>query len=261
MIDIIKQTPREYSSQSRDYQVIARLYTALFNYVKTYIDNMSVWDTNIDNRLTSLRASTLNFEPDHAWDLDDLEAITTCFKYLMRNKGTVKALEYCVDILLRIENIVGESIDEVVTMSNYNVTIRVPDDLFTLGIVEDLVKYLLPSGLTYTIIKYKSYNLSDEMYTDIYFNEPEKEIGDVISVRHTYSSNARMYVGANVPTTTITDNFGNERSNQVPNQFVETYIYNELPEIGNNPVSDRIPEEDLVIDYNPIGTEEQKQGE
>ena len=130
MIDIVKQTPWEYSSQSRDYQVIARLYTALFNYVKTYIDNMSIWDTNIDNRLTMLRAKTLNFEPDHSWDLDDLEAVTTCFKYLMRNKGTVKALEYCVDILMRIENIVGESLDEVVTMSNYNVTIRVPETIW-----------------------------------------------------------------------------------------------------------------------------------
>lgn len=253
MIDIIKQTPLEYSSQSRDYQVIARLYTALFNYVKTYIDNMSVWDTNIDNRLTSLRASTLNFEPDHAWDLDDLEAITTCFKYLMRNKGTVKALEYCVDILLRIENIVGESIDEVVTMSNYNVTIRVPDDLFTLGIVEDLVKYLLPSGLSYTIIKYKSYNLKDVVYTDVYYNEPSISQGSdsVLVYNDKLQHNARMYIGTNKPTTTIYDHLpgGNIRPYQVPNQFIETYVYNnENPKNVKNLPED-IAEGDLVIQY------------
>ena len=248
MIDIVKQTPLEYSSQSRDYQVIARLYTALFNYVKTYIDNMSVWDLNIDNRLTSLRASTLNFEPDHAWDLDDLEAVTTCFKYLMRNKGTVKALEYCVDILMRIENIVGESIDQVVTMSNYNVTIRVPDDLFTLGIVEDLVKYLLPSGLSYTIIKYKSYNLKDVIYTDVYYNEPKTSQGDVLTILKEFDHNARMYVGRNEPTTTITDGSGNVRPNQVPNQFIETFVYNdEFPD----DLPDTVKEEDLVIQYDP----------
>ena len=50
MIDIIRQTPHEYSAQSRDYQVLARLYTALYNYVKMYIDNLSIWDTNIDNK-------------------------------------------------------------------------------------------------------------------------------------------------------------------------------------------------------------------
>jgi hypothetical protein len=42
MIDIIKQTPEEYSLQSRDYQVLARLYTAVFNYSKMYIDNLSI---------------------------------------------------------------------------------------------------------------------------------------------------------------------------------------------------------------------------
>ena len=233
MIDIVKQTPWEYSSQSRDYQVIARLYTALFNYVKTYIDNMSIWDTNIDNRLTMLRAKTLNFEPDHSWDLDDLEAVTTCFKYLMRNKGTVKALEYCVDILMRIENIVGESLDEVVTMSNYNVTIRVPEDLFTLGIIEDLVKYLLPSGLTYNIIKYKSYNLSDIVYTDTYYNEGKvNEGGDVVIAYEDYPNNDRMFVGTNKATSQKISITGNdEQGNIVPNQFIETYIYNSEPDI------------------------------
>ena len=235
MIDIVKQTPWEYSSQSRDYQVIARLYTALFNYVKTYIDNMSIWDTNIDNRLTMLRAKTLNFEPDHSWDLNDLEAVTTCFKYLMRNKGTVKALEYCVDILMRIENIVGESLDEVVTMSNYNVTIRVPEDLFTLGIIEDLVKYLLPSGLTYNIVKYKSYNLRDIVYTDIYYNERRvNEGGDVVIAYENYPNNDRMYVGTNKATSQKISITGNdEQGNIVPNQFIETFIYNdefEVPE-------------------------------
>lgn len=233
MIDIVKQTPWEYSSQSRDYQVIARLYTALFNYVKTYIDNMSIWDTNIDNRLTMLRAKTLNFEPDHSWDLDDLEAVTTCFKYLMRNKGTVKALEYCVDILMRIENIVGESLDEVVTMSNYNVTIRVPEDLFTLGIIEDLVKYLLPSGLTYNIIKYKTYNLRDIVYTDIYYNEGKiNEGGDVVIAYENYPNNDRMYVGTNNATSKKISITGNdEQGNIVPNQFIETFIYDDKFEV------------------------------
>ena len=42
MIDVVKYTPAEYSAQSRDYQVLARLYTALFNISKMYIDNMSI---------------------------------------------------------------------------------------------------------------------------------------------------------------------------------------------------------------------------
>ena len=222
MIDIVKQTPWEYSSQSRDYQVIARLYTALFNYVKMHIDNMSIWDSNIDNKLTMLRAKTLNFNPDHSWDLDDLEAVTTCFKYLIRNKGTVKALKYLVDILMRIENIVGESISDAVVMKYYNVTIRVPEDLLTFGIIEDLVKYLLPSGLTYDIIKYKSYNLSDVVYTDLYYNENNTNDESTITYEEWYDSD-RMFVGANVATsnkTSVVQEYTNK-----PNVFTETFIY------------------------------------
>ncbi|MBQ3422375.1 MAG: hypothetical protein IJH34_12075 [Romboutsia sp.] len=66
MINVIKQTPIEYSKQSRDYQVIARLYTALYNFNLMYIDDMNVWNSNIDNKLTMLRAKTLNFHPKHA---------------------------------------------------------------------------------------------------------------------------------------------------------------------------------------------------
>jgi len=158
MIDIIKQTPYEYSSQSRDYQVIARLYTAIFNYTKMYIDNMQVWNTDIDNKLTTLRARTLNFIPKYLWKLDDLEAITSCFKYLMRNKGTVRALEFCIDILLRVEGLVVKNISSIIIVDPTdptNIIIRVPENLLTLSIVEDLVRYLLPAGLTYELVEYQ----------------------------------------------------------------------------------------------------------
>jgi len=175
MIDIIKQTPREYSSQSRDYQVLARLYTILYNYSKMYIDNMQIWNSNIDNKLTDLRSRTVNFDPKHSWDLDDLESIVSCFKYIMRNKGTSFALTYCVDILMRTEGIVVEDLDTVVSIDdNFNVTIRIPENLLTLGIIEDLVRYLLPAGLTYDILEYRSIS-TDLLHTDIYHRLDKEE--------------------------------------------------------------------------------------
>ena len=202
MIDVINQTPKAYSEQSRDYQVLARLYSALFNLSKMYIDNMSIWNTNIDNKLTTLRAKTLNFEVDHAWDLNDLEAVVTCFKYLMRNKGTIKALEYCVNILMKVENMEGEDIDEVVAINNYNVTIRVPENLFTLGILEDLIKYLLPGGLTFDIVRYKSYSLRDVVKTDIYYQD-----GDIVHTDVDYTD--KMYIS----------------DSKTPNEMTDTFVY------------------------------------
>lgn len=160
MIDIIKQTPSEYSKQSRDYQIIARLYSALFNISKSYIDSMSIWDNNIDNNLTELRAKTLNFQTKHTWSLDDLEAVTSCFKYLMFYKGTRKALEYCISILMKIEKIGGDIDENTIIIDDNNLIIRLEEGLITWGVLEDLMKYLLPAGFTYRIIRYKSKKLN-----------------------------------------------------------------------------------------------------
>lgn len=193
LIDIIKQTPLEYSAQSRDYQVIARLYTALFNITKMYIDDLEIWNANIDNKLTGLRSRTLNFIPKHHWDEDELEAVTSCFKYLMMNKGTTKALEYCVNILMKIEKLESEAIDQTVKIAGYNVTIRVPENLFTLGILEDLIEYLLPSGLTFNIIRYKTSN-AGRLYSGLFAQN------DSLAFRDTpYNSDMYISPSASIP--------------------------------------------------------------
>lgn len=217
LIDIIKQTPREYSAQSRDYQVIARLYTALFNISKMYIDDMEIWNSNIDNKLTNLRSKTLNFHIKHSWDEDDLEAVTSCFKFLMRNKGATKALEYCINILMKIENVKGELIDQPVTINNYTVTIKIPESLLTIGIVEDLVEYLLPAGLTYNIIRYKSSTLNGVI--------PPSELlidnGDIVTLDYPYSSD--MYIGpSNKVVIDENDNTETIDVKEITNTFVYT---------------------------------------
>lgn len=188
MIDVIKMTPAEYSAQSRDYQVLARLYSALFNVSKSYIDSLHVWNNNIDNKLVTLRSRTLNFVARHAWDEDDLEAVTSCFKYLMRNKGTMKALEYCVNILMKIENINGENIDELVTIDNYNVNIRVPENLLTIGILDDLINYILPAGLTFNIEIYRTTGLQNTLRTELVYED-----GPIDYFEEYYSD--KMYIG------------------------------------------------------------------
>ena len=125
MIDVIAQTPIEYSKQSRDYQVIARLYTALYNLSKMYIDDMSVWDANIDNKLSHLRAKTLNFHPKHAWDYDTLDAAVSCLKYLVMRKGTKPAIEDCVIILQRVNNLKGRP-EVDVDYNTYTINIKIP---------------------------------------------------------------------------------------------------------------------------------------
>ena len=169
MIDVIKQTPKIYSEMSRDYQVISRLHSALYNASKMYIDNMSIWESDIDDKLAYLRAKTLNFDPKHSWSLKDLESVTSCFKYLIKRKGAKIALEYLLNILMKVHNLKNSNSKlDMVSIEDNNVTIRVEENLATIGIVEDLIKYILPAGLTYRIIEYKSMDMgSDRPTTEV----------------------------------------------------------------------------------------------
>lgn len=182
MIDVIKQTPLEYSKQSRDYQVLARLYTSLFNINKMYIDNMQVWDNDIDNRLTTLRSRTLNFIPKHSWDLDDLDSAISCFKYIMRKKGTVTAIQFCLTILLRIRKLNGEVSEEsgtlIINNEENKIEVRIPSQLASVGVVEDLFEYLLPAGVTYRITEYTQAEPGNTN-TDIFFTQ-EYNIDDAV---------------------------------------------------------------------------------
>ncbi len=188
MIDIIKRTPEEYSKQSRDYQVLARLYSALFNVSKMYIDDMNIWDKNIDNKLSLLRARTLNFDPQHDWDLDDLDVVTSCFKYLIKYKGTKTALKYIISIMMKIRKIDDDIDESTITIEDNNITIRLEDDLITLGIMEDIIKYILPAGYTYRIIEYRSYDLSDILVTEV-------RASDSISKIEKVTNSYKMYIG------------------------------------------------------------------
>ena len=210
MINVIKQTPEEYSKQSRDYQVLGRLYSALFNVSKMYIDNMNIWNQNIDNKLSMLRAKTLNFDPQHDWDLDDLDVVTSCFKYLMRYKGTKNALKYIINILMKIRHVNDEIDENTVSIEDNMITIRLEDDLVSLGVMDDIIKYLLPAGYMYRIIEYKSYDLSDLIVT-------EAEVSDSYTLGRV-SPSFKQYIGNN--------GLNNDGIKNKKRLLTHTYVYN-----------------------------------
>lgn len=241
MIDVIKRTPEEYSKQSRDYQVLARLYSALFNVSKMYIDDMNIWDKNIDNKLSLLRAKTLNFDPQHDWDLDDLDIITSCFKYLIKYKGTKTALKYIISILMKIRKIDDDIDESTITIEDNNITIRLEDDLVTLGIMEDIIRYILPAGYTYRIIEYRSYDLSDVLVTEARVSDSFSWSSEGVSYK--------MYIGDSrdkkrlLSHTYIYDNdelrkiHGDKNSNYI-DDYNGNDMYDNNEQISNKPFSD-----------------------
>lgn len=151
-ISTIKMTPSIYSKESRDYQLISRIYDAVFNYSKMGIDGIVniPLSKNVDERFLDLIAKTLGFESKHNYNSENLFALVSSFKKIMSKKGTIKAIEECVSMLLKSQNI-RENFIVNTTEKSYTVKIYVPTELSDIILLEDMLNYILPAGFVYEI--------------------------------------------------------------------------------------------------------------
>lgn len=172
MINIIDSSPKVLSDKSRDYQLLARLYTTTFNYSKMCTDSDKIWEADIDPRLSLLRAYTLNFIPKHEWDLNMLKSISTSFKYLMKYKGSKKVLENCIQLFARISGVDNGAWR--VEVKDDKILIYMTHQQATLANIKDVLDYVLPAGFTYRIIQYNT--IEDTPFTEFKAHTQEVKI-------------------------------------------------------------------------------------
>ena len=112
MIKSQNLVPNIYYNESRDFQLFGRIYDIIFNYAKTNIDLMENFPINnyTDSKLIELLARTLGFNNKLSYRNDDLNAICNVFITLMKNKGSLKAIESLVNTILNVSNINKKSL-------------------------------------------------------------------------------------------------------------------------------------------------------
>lgn len=145
--------PEVYYKKSRDFSYIGRVFEVLFNYYKTNVDlvGKSPLDENVMSNIISLAAMTLGFESKHEYINKDLVALCSSFAMLLKNKGTITAIEDCVNILLHTQNI-QQGTTIVYDVDNLELTIYVPSQVKDIVLLEDVFEYILPAGVTYSFI-------------------------------------------------------------------------------------------------------------
>lgn len=156
-------TPKYYTYQSRDFQVFERLFDLALNNSRLYIDSMEFvpFSKGINKRLLELVARTLGFYGEHKYTSEDLYSIMSAYKYLIRNKGTLKAIKYACYALLNSQNIKG---DVDVNVTNYDeeetdrkkgtkfeISVNIDYRVSDLILLVDLFEYIKPAGYTITI--------------------------------------------------------------------------------------------------------------
>lgn len=146
MIYTNKRVPAIYSKESRDFQLITRLFDSILNTSKFAIDSMlNIYTNKIDNRFIKLLCKTLGFEFDGSYTDAELRGVINVFKYLVINKGQQKAIEDAVSLLLNTQNIRKSY---YINWDNENkiVNIMLPYETKDLHLLDELFNYILPFG-------------------------------------------------------------------------------------------------------------------
>ena len=181
MIKLQEMTPAIYYKQSRDFQFLGRLYDIVLNSVKTNADliyNLP-FGNNLDLQMLSLLAYTLGFSQKHHYTSTQLKAICSVLPTVMRNKGSVKSITIAIGAILHAEGI-KDSADVVMNYAEGLLSILIPDTLSDISLIEDLLEYLIPAGISVTIIRTLKETVKAKV--DVYLK-------DIVKV-NTYDSNS-----------------------------------------------------------------------
>ena len=153
MIRLQDLTPEVYYRQSRDFQFIGRLYDIVLNYAKTNAANLyqlPIGD-NMNEQLLNLLALTLGFKTTKNYNSKQLLAICSVLPEIMRNKGSLNALIISANALLTAEGI-DQALDYTIEPKQ-SITLYVSQQLTDLNLLKDLLDYILPAGISCSIVK------------------------------------------------------------------------------------------------------------
>lgn len=155
MLQLQKFTPDVYYKQSRDFQYLGRLFDIVLNSCKTEADILHSLPLSQDspNSLLQLASYTLGLrlKTTHYTD-QQLKAVLQIFPFLLKNKGSIKAVELLCVSLLRADNLDGE-VGLIYNEANAELVIQLPPDFSATAFLMEVLTYILPAGVSYYITK------------------------------------------------------------------------------------------------------------
>lgn len=166
LIRLQDNTPDVYSGESRDFQLFCRLYDCVNNGFLYDASTISdIVDTEMcRSTLLPLLQTKVGFFGDTS-NLDDrsLRMILEAYPYLIKHKGSLKAIKYAMNVFFKIIG-VDKRYGITVDYSNYIITIMIESSLLDTTILKLILEPILPAGVGVTI----NYIGSIESYADSY---------------------------------------------------------------------------------------------
>lgn len=183
MFRVQDNVPDVYIQESRDFQLLSRLYDLVFQSSRFSINTMEdLSDTaQCSENILPLLQTKLGFFKDTSTTNDVLRKVLTAYPYIIRYKGSEIGIELCMTLFNRITHNAIESWNIV----DSDIVVHLKRSIQDSELLRDLLSYILPVG---SAVKF-TIETTFELDTD-----------------RVHVSNAVRYEGVSVPPLTSNDN-------------------------------------------------------
>ena len=171
MIRLQDKTPEVYCSESRDFQLFCRLYDCAVNGIKFDIDTIpDILDAmTCRSSMLQLLQTKVGFFTNKQLTDDALRYVLTAFPMMVKNKGSLKAVQQAVNVFFKVNGIRSEvqiwSVSEPTQIydtwvDDHTIIIGINSTIKDVSLLEEIFRYILPTGFGYY---FYFYNQVDEI--------------------------------------------------------------------------------------------------
>lgn len=148
MFRIQDNVPEVYINDSRDFQLISRIYDVLFTGVKYNIDSLrhTANTAEINAQLLPLLAYKLGFFTHSDVDSERLRHILQIFPSIIHKKGTLSAIKETLNLWFRLNNLPNREIRVYKDLSKHCIIVDLESDSFDTSLLDELFSFIIPAG-------------------------------------------------------------------------------------------------------------------
>lgn len=145
-------TPEVYSSLSRDFQLFCNVFDASHGMSKAYIDSLirATSTSDCDTSLLPLLCSKIGLFIDMDIDGDDLRMVLCALPQIIRNKGSIVAMQWTINLLHRYFGR-GEALPLLkINKGTMEVEIHCYDVISYERLLVQMLQLIAPAGMSVT---------------------------------------------------------------------------------------------------------------
>ena len=159
LIRVQDNVPECYENESRDFQLIGRLYDCIINGVKFDIDSMLNLTNTVtcSQRVLQLLQTKLGFFSNAILTDDELRYTLSAFPVIIKNKGSLKGIKQAVYVFLKANHLTNSAMISITQKSEdnpYSIVIGINSPIMNTTLLDEIFKYILPTGYTVSYMFY-----------------------------------------------------------------------------------------------------------